>query len=194
MAWRRLKKSGGKRILKGLKTSLDGIKYIGSKVSGEPEPNKEPDRIDFATFSEAIEQYGVVVEDFRKSGMADTALFRIAECFYNMGDYPYALEYFRKVQKEYPNSYLSGEALLGAAQCYIPGGDFGPRNSKCANCLPVFRRIRISRRCSLFPVSSVFRKGSSTKPLPRWKNQHSGSGLLFRSGIAQSGQVHCRHG
>lgn len=125
IAWRRGKKGGMKVFGKGIKKSLDGLKYIGAKVAGEPEPIAEPDRIDFATFSEAILQYQRIVEEYKKSGLVDTALFRMAESFYNMGDYPMALEYFKRIQKQFPQSYLIGETMLGSAQCYIPGGDFG---------------------------------------------------------------------
>lgn len=125
LSWRKQKKGGLKIIGKGLKRSFEGIKKFGSNISGEEASNKEPDQIDLATFSEAIEQYQVVIDKYKKSGLVDTALFRIAESYYNMGDYPSALEFFRQLQKKYPQSYLIGEAILGAAQCYIPGGDFG---------------------------------------------------------------------
>lgn len=125
VAWRKQKKSGLRKVGKGLKKGIRGLKFIGSTISGEAPPIPEAEQIDFATFSEAIEQYRVVYEKHRKSGLADSALFRMAESYYNMGDYPSALEHFRKLQKEFPQSYLVGEAALGAAQCYLPGGDFG---------------------------------------------------------------------
>lgn len=125
LEWRKQKKGGLKLFGNGIKKSFEGLKYIGSKVSGETEPVTEPDSIDHATFSEAIEQYQLVVDNYKKSGLVDTALFRIAESYYNLGDYPFALECFHRVQRDYPHSYLVGEAILGAAQCYIPGGDFG---------------------------------------------------------------------
>lgn len=124
-AWKKQKRSGFKKLGKGFKKSLDGLKYIGAAVAGEDSAPAEPDRIDYATFSEAIDQYRSVIDDYKKSGLADTALFRIGECHYNIGDYPSALTIFRSLQKQYPQSYLIGEAVLGAAQCYIPGGDFG---------------------------------------------------------------------
>lgn len=126
IGWKKQQKSGLRLFGKGLKKSLDGLKYIGATVAGEEvDKESEPEQIDHASFSEAIRQYKIVTDKYRKSGLADTALLRIAECYYDMGDYPTALEYFRRLQKEYAQSYLMGEALLDSAQCYIPGGDFG---------------------------------------------------------------------
>ena len=124
-AWHKDKRSGMKLLGKGFKKSFEGLRDLSAKISGEEAPAKEPDRIDVATFSEAVIQYDRVAKKYRKSGLADTALFRIAECYYNMGDYPNALLYFKELQKDHPQSYLVGESILGAAQCYIPGGDFG---------------------------------------------------------------------
>ncbi|OGR88812.1 MAG: hypothetical protein A3A86_07575 [Elusimicrobia bacterium RIFCSPLOWO2_01_FULL_60_11] len=123
--WRRTHKGGLKLMGKGFKMGLDGLKNLGSTISGEAGAPKEMASIDVATFSEAIEQFKKVVDDYKKSGLSDTALYRMAECFYNVGDYPSALQYFKIVLKDYPQSYLTGESILGAAQCYIPGGDFG---------------------------------------------------------------------
>lgn len=123
-AWHKDKKSGLKRLGKVFQKGFRGAKEFGSKISGEPISSREPDRIDIATFSEAIDQYKKVLKH-KKSGLRDTALFRIAECYYNIGDYPKALGHFKKLRKDYPQSYLVGESILGAAQCYIPGGDFG---------------------------------------------------------------------
>ena len=123
--WRKKKKGGFKMIGKGLKKSMEGLKNLGATVSGEQVSAREMEQIDMATFSEAVDQYKKVLDDFKKSGLADTVLLRMGECYYNMSDYPTALEYFKKIQKDFPHSYLVGESILGAAQCYIPGGDFG---------------------------------------------------------------------
>ncbi len=123
--WKKRKKGGFKLMGKGLKKGLDGLKNIGATVSGEASAPKDMETIDQATFSEAIDQYTLVLSDHKKVGLNDTALLRIAECYYNIGDYPSALEHFKKIQKDYPQSYLTGESILGSAQCYIPGGDFG---------------------------------------------------------------------
>jgi len=116
LGWRKVKKGGFKKIKKGFKKSFEGLKSFGATVSGEPTQTSEPDRIDLATFSEAIDQYSRVIKEFKKRGLSDTAYYRIAESYYNMGDYPNALKYFKKVQKDYPQSYLIGESILGAAQ------------------------------------------------------------------------------
>ncbi|OGR82250.1 MAG: hypothetical protein A2901_09645 [Elusimicrobia bacterium RIFCSPLOWO2_01_FULL_54_10] len=125
MAWRKDHKGGLKMMGKGLRKSLEGLKNLGNTISGDSGAPQESRQIDVATFSEAIDQFRKVLDDHKKAGLNDTALLRIAECFYNIGDYPSALEHFKKIQKEYPQSYLTGESILGAAQCYIPGGDFG---------------------------------------------------------------------
>ena len=51
-------------------------------------------------FQDAILQYEKVLDDYKKKGLNDTALFRIAECYYNIGDYPSALNYFKKIAGE----------------------------------------------------------------------------------------------
>jgi len=123
--WRNEKKGGIKKMGRGFRKGLAGLKNLGRTVAGESLSPKDMEQIDIATFSEAIGQFEKVLDDYKKSRLNDTALFRIAESYYNIGDYPQALEYFRKIQKKYPQSYLIGESILGAAQCFIPGGDFG---------------------------------------------------------------------
>ena len=54
-----------------------------------------------------------VLSKHRGSGLAPVALYRIAECYYNKGDYERALQNFRDVAQDYPDSAMTGAAHLG---------------------------------------------------------------------------------
>ena len=129
-SWKERKKGGLSMMGRNLKKSVNEFKNLGSGISSESNTIPEPDRIEVATFSEAIKQYEFVTKSSRKSGLIDSALYRIGECYYNMGDYSGALKYFLKVQKDFPQSYMVGESILASAQCYIPGGDFSSAESE----------------------------------------------------------------
>lgn len=133
--WTEENSGGLKNIGKTFKKKLNRIKYLGGELPGDGMPKRRAGEIERASFSESIEQYKrVLISRYKKYLLQDTALFRIAECYYNMQDYPNALKYFRTLQKESPNSYLIGESFLGSAQCFMPAEDFRSAELELEKC------------------------------------------------------------
>src|SRR3989338_7529979 len=69
--WKKHNKGGLKLMGKGLKKGLEGLKNLGSTISGEAGTPQEMEAIDVATFSEAIEQFKKVADDYKKAGLSD---------------------------------------------------------------------------------------------------------------------------
>ena len=70
------------------------------------------------TFDNAIEEYKKVA-NYSRNEVSDDALFRIAECHYNKGNYEKAIETFRELTNVFSDSYLKSEAIYSIALCYL---------------------------------------------------------------------------
>ncbi len=52
---------------------------------------------------EAIKRFNDIVTYYPGNGLADEALFMLATCYYEEGDYPNALAYYKEFLVKYPN-------------------------------------------------------------------------------------------
>jgi len=179
LEWRRTHKSKLKAIGKGFKKSLGGLKNLGNTLAGESKSLRDMEVIDSATFSEAIEQFKKVVQNYRKTGLNDTALYRMAECFYNIGDYPSALQIFKSIVKNYPQSYLTGEAILGVAQCYIPGGDFGSADLEIKKLLTTYPSYAENSQVLFIQGIIRFQEGKYDEAVKHFEPIHTDESIFY---------------
>lgn len=175
-AWEKSKKGG---FRKGLKKGFQGLKTIGAVVAGESAGNAEMDSIDKATFSEALIQYTVVQDKFRKSGLGDTALFRMAESHYNMGDYPKTLEIFKQIQKDYPQSYTVPEAILGVAQLYLASGEHGLAEAEIKKLISGFPSYERESRTRLVSGVILYQAGKYEECLKNLEDLNDAEALFY---------------
>ncbi len=179
-AWEKSKKGGLKTFGKGLKKGFTGLKNLGAVVAGETTNTKEDiENIDRATFSEAIKQYLVVEEKYRKSGLADTALFRLAESHYNIGDYPKTLDYFKEIQKSYAQSYTVPEAMLGVAQLYLASGEHALAESEVKKLTSTYPSYESEPRTQLVSGIILFQAGKYEECLKNLENLKDAEALFY---------------
>ena len=69
-------------------------------------------------YKEAIENYKKYLSKYNDGGSAQEALFRIALCHFQLGDYAKALDGFRDYNKKYPKGLFTGDADYRIALCY----------------------------------------------------------------------------
>ncbi|MBI3012862.1 MAG: tetratricopeptide repeat protein [Elusimicrobia bacterium] len=169
-----------KNLSKGFLDRIDRIKYLGADFPDEKLRKKNGEEIERATFSEAIEQYRKVLhKKYKKSGLADTALYRMAECYYNRTDYATALLLFRRLKKEFPHSYLSGEALFSAAQCYIPSGDLSSAESEIRKLLSGSPWYQDDPRVHFLLGTIQFQSGKYTEAIESLNKVNNAEGLYY---------------
>jgi len=77
-----------------------------------------------AELKEAVEAFSSVADYGSKSGLESSAQYRMAESFYNGGNWERALKEFLKVEDKYPKSYIVPESLLGVVYSNIALGRY----------------------------------------------------------------------
>lgn len=74
----------------------------------------------YRQYKEAIKGYEKLV---KYEDTAPEALFRIAECYYNLKEYEKAVQFFEYIIKDYKGYYLCPEALYSLGMCWLTLGD-----------------------------------------------------------------------
>ncbi|OGF45531.1 MAG: hypothetical protein A2452_10195 [Candidatus Firestonebacteria bacterium RIFOXYC2_FULL_39_67] len=99
--------------------SLKQVKDLRLKSKVDEKGVVLPEEVPFIpTFDNAIEEYKKV-GGYSRNEVSDDALFRIAECYYNKGNYEKAIETFRDLTNVYSDSYLKSEAIYSIALCCL---------------------------------------------------------------------------
>ncbi|HNW44027.1 MAG TPA: tetratricopeptide repeat protein [Elusimicrobiales bacterium] len=72
----------------------------------------------------AAADFDAVADDGSKSGLEASARYRLAEAYYNSGNWERALKEFLAVEDKYPKSYIVPESLLGVVYSNIALGRY----------------------------------------------------------------------
>ncbi len=71
-------------------------------------------------WEEALEGYRLLTQ---YEETAPEALYRIGECYYNLGEYDKAIHTFRDIIKRFPESYIAPKAIYAAGISFLARGD-----------------------------------------------------------------------
>lgn len=77
-----------------------------------------------AELKAAVEDFLSVAGDKNKSGLESSAQYRLAEAYYNSGNWERAHKEFLEVEDKYPKSYIVPESLLGVVYSDIAMGRY----------------------------------------------------------------------
>jgi len=95
-----------------------------SKMSSDARSLSGDNQAAITEFNNAAAAYLKVIKNYRKSGLEASAQNRIAEAYYNMGNWERAIKEFERVEDKYPDTYIVPESLLGIVYSNIASGKF----------------------------------------------------------------------
>ncbi|MEI7528468.1 MAG: tetratricopeptide repeat protein, partial [Elusimicrobiota bacterium] len=112
---------GSARMAKGLEILRQ---EKNSKLVSEARAMVGANAAALAELKAAGENFYAVTDDGNKSGLEASAQYRLAETYYNSGNWERALKEFLKVEDKYPKSYIVPESLLGVVYANIALGRY----------------------------------------------------------------------
>ncbi len=92
----------------------------------------------------SVQLYNQLVTDYPNSGLADRAIYRIAQYYFSRGLYVAARREFLRVLEDQSNSGLAGDATYFAAACLCASGQMETCRSELRNFLNLYPDSELS--------------------------------------------------
>ena len=107
------------------------------------------------TFDNAIQAYQDFLADYPVGELAESAQYRIGECWYNEKNYIKSILAFKKLIEEHPKTFLKPEILYGLGTCYIALEKWDEAD-RCFQNIQKLYPVYLTLDRILFPVGLVY--------------------------------------
>jgi TolA-binding protein len=82
-------------------------------------------------YKQAIESYKKYLDKYPTGKFAEESFYRVALCYFQLGDYASALDAFQAYEKKYPEGTFSGDSGYRIALCYNAANKYDEVLSRC---------------------------------------------------------------